>query len=65
MCGDVETNPGPPKENVTLDKSQCKRNAGTQDLGDQSGERTTLPRRYKKIKLQDSGQYMYTASITR
>ncbi|KAH3797723.1 hypothetical protein DPMN_151309 [Dreissena polymorpha] len=44
LCGDVETNPGPPKQDGTRNKSQYKRAAGTQDLGDQNGERPT-PRR--------------------
>ncbi|KAH3811455.1 hypothetical protein DPMN_139865 [Dreissena polymorpha] len=44
LCGDVETNPGPPKQDGTRNKSQYKQAARTLDLGDQSGEGPT-PRR--------------------
>ena len=31
LCGDVETNPGPPKQDGTRNKSQNKGTSGTQD----------------------------------
>ena len=72
LCGDVETNPGPPKQDGTRNKSQYKRAAGTQDLGDQNGEGPT-PRRTIQEGVATTGTftkkivyilYIYTSDTT-
>ncbi|KAH3890402.1 hypothetical protein DPMN_014483 [Dreissena polymorpha] len=50
LCGDVETNPGPPKQDGTRNKSQV-------------GKGQYHDARYKKVLLQDSGHYLITLHV--